>query len=104
MRPQIFVASILGVTPWLPVNFQIVPFSLAVAAVVSGTATYTVEHTLDDVLNGQIPTGVFSQAGLTAQTTSKEGVYNTPITAVRLNVSAIAGSVSLTLLQGSTTG
>jgi len=60
--------------------------------VVSGSPTYTMQHTYDGV-------AVFNHATVASETTSQEGSYTGPIQAVRLSWAA-AGEISLTGLQG----
>jgi hypothetical protein len=77
------------------------PFNVGFAVVVSGTLTYSVEHTFDDILGGATATW-FPHSSIAAQTTSKDGNYAFPVTAIRLNVTAYtSGGATMTVLQGS---
>lgn len=69
------------------------------AAVVTGTATYSVQHTLDNVLDPNVTPTWFDHTTLTGQTATKDGFYDRPIAAVRINVTAGTGTVALTVLQ-----
>ncbi len=73
------------------------PFSVAIGCVISGSPTYTVEHTFDDILGGATATA-FPHSSIVGQTTNKDGNYAFPVTGVRLNVTAGTGSVRMTLL------
>lgn len=100
MRPQVVIVSSVSASAPQPVDRAIAPFSIGFGVVVSGVLTYTVEHTFDDVLGGATPTW-FPHATVVAQTTSKDGNYIVPVTAIRLNVTAYtSGSATLTILQG----
>jgi len=68
---------------------------------VSGTATYTVQHTFDDVFDTSVTPVAFDNASIAAQTTNKDGNYAFPVRALRLTVTAGAAPVvKLTILQG----
>ena len=102
MRPKKYTLTAPGVTAWIPVDFKQDPCNIGLSVVITtGPATYTVEHTYDDVFNPTVTPVAYPNAGLTAQTVSKDGNYIIPIMAVRLNLAALtAGNVSLTILQG----
>ncbi len=102
MRPKRVVQTGTGTTAWIPMDFKQAPFSVSVGCViVSGTATYTVEHTFDDVYDPTVTPVAFSNAGITAQTTNKDGNYDKPVRAIRLNVTAgTSPVVAMTLIQG----
>jgi hypothetical protein len=103
MRPKSVTQTGTGTTAWFPLDRMQAPFNVGIGVVlVSGTATYTVEHTFDNVLDPAVVSPVaFPNSGLTAQTTSKDGNYAAPVCAVRLNVTAGAAPVvKMTILQG----
>lgn len=80
-----------------------VPFNVGLLADVTGTLTYSVEYTFDDVqANNYNPaSGVWNAVtGMGAQTADTTGSLSFPVTGVRLNVTAwTSGSVTLTVLQ-----
>ena len=93
MRPKKVTVTGVGVSPWLPLDPKQAPFNVSVGCVlVSGTATYTVEHTFDDVYGGGTLVA-FPNSGITAATTSKDGNYSAPVEAIRLNVTGGASPV-----------
>jgi hypothetical protein len=102
MRPQEITQTGTGTTAWIPVNYRQSPFNIGFGAViVSGTATYTVQHTFDDIYNSTVTPVAFDNANATAQTANKDSNYMFPIRAMRLNVTAGAAPVvKLTILQG----
>lgn len=75
--------------------------SIALQAVVTGSATYTIEQTLDNVFDSSITPTWFSvpDATLVAATTSKIGTVNFVPAAFRINQTVGSGSVRLTVLQ-----
>lgn len=100
MRPQVTTLSSVATSAPIPMDTLQVPFNVGFAVVLTGTATYTVEHTFDDILGGVTPTW-FPNSVVAAQTTSKDGNYAFPVRAIRLNVTAwTSGNVTLTIAQG----
>lgn len=73
---------------------------VALQAVVSGTATYTIQQTLDDPF-GSAALNWFdhSDTNLVGATTNKQGNYDFTPRAVRLRQTAGSGSVTLTVSQ-----
>jgi len=104
MRPQEITQTGTGTTAWLPVDYTQTPFNLGFGAViVSGTATYTVQHTFDDIFDPAVTPVAFDNAVVAAQTVNRDGNYAFPIRAIRLVVSAgTSPVVKLTALQGRT--
>lgn len=104
MRPQEITQTGTGTTAWIPVDYAKSPFNLGFGVViVSGTATYSVQHTFDDVYDPAVTPVAFDNASVAAQTTNKDGNYAFPIRALRLTVTAGAAPVvKLTALQGRT--
>lgn len=100
MRPQVIKKSGTGTTSWIPLDYKQAPFNVGFGAVVNGTVTYTVEHTFDDIFDSSITPTAFSHGTVVGQSANANSNYAFPIRAVRLNVTAGTGDVTLTLLQG----
>ena len=102
MRPKKVTVTGVGTSGWLPVDYKQDPMNLGIGCVlVSGTATYSVEHTFDDIFDPAVSPVAFQNSGITAQTASKDGNYAYPVRAIRLNVTAGAAPVvSMTMIQG----
>ncbi len=80
------------------------PFNVGVAAVVAGTATFSVQHTYDDIYSGTFNAATatwFTATAFSAKTASTDGAYTTPIVAIRGIVSAATGTanVGFTFIQ-----
>lgn len=87
-------------SPWIPLDDNQAAFSATVAVAVSGTLTYTVEFTLDNVQDPAVTPVAFS-AGLVGETTSKSTYLKYPVKAIRLNVTAFtSGSATIGVRQG----
>ena len=102
MRPKKITVSAVAASAWLPVDYKQDPMNLSVGCVVvSGTATYSVEYTFDDVFDPAVTPVAFALSTINAATTSKDGVINQPVRAIRLNVTAgTSPVVSMTMIQG----
>lgn len=102
-RPKTVVVTGIGVSAPIPVNRYSQNSNIGVGVKLSATATYTVQHTFDDVqAAGFTPAGAkwYDHSTLAAQTTDKDGNYFAPVRAIRLNVAASTGSVTMTLVHG----
>jgi len=99
MRPQVFTKTGTGTSAWIPVDYKQAPFNVGMGCVVSGTVTYDIEHTFDDVFDSTITPVAFSHSTASGSTNT-DGNYAFPIRAVRITVGAGTGDVKLTLLQG----
>ena len=67
-------------------------FSIGFGCVISGTPTYTVQHSYGDG-------APFNHSVVAAKTANSDGSYSAPIAAIRLLFTA-AGTVTLTAIQG----
>ena len=89
----------------VPMDYRAQVFNVGIAIVVTGTATYNVQYTLDDIYNTAItPTWFTMAAPFAAATANASGSQAFPVSAMRLNVTASTGSVTMTLLQSSGQG
>lgn len=107
MRRQFTSVTGIGVSKPIPLDNYISPFNVGFGAVVSATATFSIQHTFDDVFS---PTYVpasgtwFNHPNFTSATATGDGNYAFPVMAVRLNVTASTGTVGLTLIQAGLVG
>lgn len=76
-------------------------FAIGIGCVVSGTVTYTVQHTFDDPFDLSVNPTWFDQpaAGINAKTANADGNYQFPVREIRVNATAGTGSVAMTLIQ-----
>ena len=87
-------------SPWIPLDDNQAAFSATVAVAVSGTLTYSVEFTLDNVQDPAV-TPVAFPIGLVGETTSNSTYLRSPVKAIRLNVTAFtSGSATIGVRQG----
>lgn len=87
-------------------NLHVTPFNIGMGAVVvSGTPTYTVQHTFDNV---QVTKGNFDPSTVTwfdhasmasVVAINKDGNYAFPVRGIRVRVTSGTGSVRLAIIQ-----
>lgn len=103
MRPIRKTISAVASSDAAPLDHYISPFNATAAVLVSGSLTYTVEYTHDDVFAPDFDSATANWtpiAGLSGQTASADENIAFPVAAVRLRVSAYtSGSATLTLTQ-----
>ena len=79
------------------------PVNVGIQAVLSGTATYTVEYTLDDITDSSFVASSATWTGATADLTgasaSKNGLLTVPCRGIRLTIASGSGTVTVTLCQ-----
>lgn len=93
--------SEVGASKPLNVNLGALPINVSVAVLVSDDAnlTYNVEHMYQDILVNK-PKQEFWFPFLTGETTTQDGYYGYPITAVRLVITDyVSGSATLVAIQ-----
>lgn len=110
MRPiRVTVSSQAASVP-IPLDVYQGPFNVGIGVAVSAGAslTYSVQHTFDDVnAEGFDPSTAvwYTNSGLGARTTTLDGNYAFPVTAVRLNVTTYAsGNATMTVVQAGMPG
>jgi hypothetical protein len=102
MRPVNVSVTGVGVSNPIPQDINVTPFNIGFGVVVTGTVTYSIQHTFDNVYStGYNPaTGNwFTHPDVVSQTVNSDGNYAFPITAMRLNVTAGTGTANLTSIQ-----
>ena len=105
MRPIRVTVSSATVSNVIPLDQYISPFNVGIAVNLSAGAAlqYTVQYTLDDVFSPTFDPATanwFSHATMVNKTTSFDGNYAYPVTAIRLNVTVYtSGSATMTVVQ-----
>lgn len=102
MRPIRVVVTGVDVSAPIPMDYTAANFTVGIGCVISATATYTVEHTFDDIWSptfNPVTATWFPNSGLTAKVANSDGNYAFPVRAIRLNVSASTGSVTMDAIQ-----
>lgn len=86
----------------IPIDQYLNPTNIGLAVVIDATATYTVEHTFDDVFDEAFNPATatwFPHPTLMALSANADGNLAFPPSAVRINVAANTGNVFFNLLQ-----
>jgi hypothetical protein len=109
MRPVRVTVTGVDVSAPIPIDQYQSPTNIGLGVTIdSGTATYTVEHTFDDVFDENFNPATatwFPHPTLAGQTASADGNIAFPPTAVRLNVTVSSGGdVTLNLIQAGAVG
>lgn len=109
MRPIRITLTGPGVSQPVPLDQYQTPFNVGIGVKIpaGSSATYTVEHTFDDVFSPNFnPSAAvwFPHAALVSKSTSADGNYAFPVSATRINVAAVTGSVDFNVLQAGAKG
>lgn len=102
MRPVTYTIIGTGTSGVMVPDQYISPFNVSLGVTVSGTSTYTVQYTFDDVFaSNYVPASGnwVDHPTLTAQTGSKDSNIAYPVSGIRLNVTAGTGTVRLVITQ-----
>lgn len=97
----------VGSSPVFKPNTNLLPFQITLQTVVTGTVTYTVEYTKDNVhLRSYDPSAGnwVGKTGMVDATGNVEGTFISPVTGIRVVQSAGSGSVVLQIVQAGDTG
>jgi len=98
MRQQIATKTGTGSSNVLPMDLYISPFNVGFGVVATGTVTYTVQHTFDDPQTVASPVW-FSHPTIAAKSDNQDGNYAFPVAAIKVLVTAGAGTATMTLIQ-----
>lgn len=104
MRPIVIAKTGTGESPIAALDHYQSPFNVGLGAVVTGTATYTVQHTFDDVFDAAVTPTWFNHPTMVGQTASADGNYAFPVRGLRVNIASGAGTVTLTAIQAGMPG
>ena len=78
------------------------PFNIGVGCVVtSGSPTYNVEHTFNDIWAGETLVW-FINSGISGATANANGNYAYPVSGIRVNITGGTGSVTCYIRQAGT--
>lgn len=89
-----------GISQIIPLDRMQVRISVGVGTYVSGTATWSVQHTYDDITNSSVTPTWFTLSSLSSVTSNTDSKYDWPVQAIRLVVTGGTGTVTLIAIQG----
>ncbi len=103
MRPAKTSVTGVAASTAVPLDIYCPTFNVGLYAVVSGTVTYTVQATGDDVFDSTVTPTWFSVsiAAMVGATANQSGNLTQPARAVRINQTAGTGTTTLTVVQQS---
>lgn len=104
MRPLVIFKTGTGQSPVAPLDHYQNPFQVGIGVVVTGTVTYTIQHTFDDVFDSAVTPTWFNHPTLLTLSANADGNYAFPIRAIRINVTAGTGTATATLIQAGMPG
>lgn len=82
------------------------PFAIGVGTVLnSGSANWTVQHTFDNIYNSNASGASltwFANSGITGKSANTDGNYAFPVQGIRLLINSGTGSVTMTVIQATT--
>ena len=79
-------------------NLDSTPFNVGFGVTITGTPTYTVQHTFDNPWTTTSPVW-FDHPTVAAETTNQDGNYAFPVAAIKVVVTSGTGTATLTLIQ-----
>lgn len=102
MRPVSYSVTGVGTSNVNATDHYVSPFNVALSVIVTGTITYTVQYTFDNVFaktfNPSTATWT-DHPSLTSQTTTKDSNIAYPVQGIRLKTTAGTGTATLTMIQ-----
>lgn len=104
MRSTTITQTGVGSSAVCPVDFRAQVFAIGIGCVVTGTVTYSVQHTFSDIYDPTVTPVWFNNAYAVAQTANIDTNYAFPVKALRVTVTAGTGSVAMTVVQASGQG
>lgn len=87
-----------GAKEWVPLDIKQPVFNVAYHGEITGTAIYQIETTMDDVTDPN-ESPVVTGTPLASGSVTAGGVTVQPARAIRVNITAISGSVTFRIVQ-----
>lgn len=97
MKVQTVSQTGAGSTSAIVMNTNATPFNVGFGVTVSGTVSYTVQHTFDDPATGF--TTWFPHPTIASQAANADGNYAFPVSGIRLTVASGGGTATLNVIQ-----
>ena len=99
MRQQVVSKTGVGSSTIIPMNLDSTPFNVGFGVVATGTVTYTVQHTFDNPWTTATPVWFDHPTVQGIISTNADGNYAFPVAAIKVAVTAGAGTATLTVIQ-----
>ena len=98
MKQQIATKTGVGSSNVLATDLYISPFNVGFGVVATGTVTYTIQHTFDNVQTVDSPVW-FPHPTIASKSDNQDGNYAFPVAAVKVLVTAGTGTATMTMIQ-----
>ena len=98
MRQQVVSQTNTGSSAPIPMNLDSTPFNVGFGVTISGTPTYTVQHTFDNPWTTTSPVW-FDHPTVAGETANADGNYAFPVAAIKVAVTSGTGTATLTVIQ-----
>ena len=99
MQQQIVSQTGVGSSSTLVMNINTSPFNVGFGIKVTGTVTYSVQHSFDKTnVSGGVTTW-YSHPTIASKTDNQDGNYAFPVSAIKLIITAGDGTAILTVIQ-----
>jgi hypothetical protein len=98
MRQQVVSKTNTGSSAIIPMNLDSTPFNVGFGVVITGSPTYTVQHTFDNPWTTASPTW-FDHPTVAAEDANADGNYAFPVAAIKVVVTSETGTATLTVIQ-----
>jgi len=98
MKQQIATKTGVGSSNILATELYISPFNVGFGVVATGTVTYTIQHTFDNVQTVASPVW-FPHPTIASKSDNQDGNYAFPVAAVKVLVTAGTGTATMTMIQ-----
>jgi hypothetical protein len=98
MKQQIATKTGTGSSNILATDLYISPFNVGFGVVATGVVTYTVQHTFDNIATVASPVW-FPHPTIAAKSDNQDGNYAFPVAAIKVLVTAGAGTATMTMIQ-----
>lgn len=98
MRQQVVSQTNTGSSAIIPMNLDSTPFNVGFGVTISGTPTYTVQHTFDNPWTTTSPVW-FDHPTVAAETANADGNYAFPVAAIKVAITSGTGTATLTVIQ-----
>lgn len=110
MRPITVTQTNTGDSAAIPLDLYLTPFHVTIQGVITGTPTYSVQYTNDDVFASSYVAASgnwFTLSGISGATANAVDTIIAPVTAIRLRVTAVGAptdSVQMRVTQAGVFG